>query len=132
MARRQPPLTIDDAAFNRALEKIAQGTRTEAGRKAIDRAGKSIMKASIKNTPVEHGDVRDSHSFESRIDGDVVVGTINVSDPGAFYVHYDLEAKHDDGRALFLTAAMRSRRGFFQKAMREELSDLIRKEGLAE
>lgn len=129
---KQLPLTIDQKAFDKALQKVSVEARTEAGRNAIDRAGKSIMKASMKQTPVLHGDVRDSHSFESTINGDVVIGTIHVDDPGAFFVHYDLEAKHDDGLALFLTKSMRARRGFMQKAIREELSKVIRDAGLAE
>ena len=127
-----PPLTIDERAFNKALEKVSVESRTQAGRKAIDRAGKSITKASVKKTPVLYGDVRDSHSFESKIDGDVVVGTINVADDAAFFVHYDLEAKHDDGQALFLTSSMKARRAFLQKALREEMSKVIRDAGLAE
>jgi hypothetical protein len=128
---KQPALTIDQKAFDKALQKVSVEARTQAGRKAIDRAGKSILKASQKKTPVLYGDVRDSHSFESKIDGEVVLGTISVTDAAAFFVHYDLEAKHDDGQALFLTQSMKARRGFMQKAIREELSKVIRDAGLA-
>ena len=132
MAKRQAPLTFDDKEFNRALEKVSQEMRTGAGRRAVERAGNSIMKASIKRTPVEFGDVRDSHSLRVETAGDVVIGTINVSDPAAFFAHYDYEASHDDGRSLFLTSSMKARKGFYQKTIREEFSDAIRAAGLGE
>jgi hypothetical protein len=127
---KQSPLRIDDRTLLRALKKIEQGAREEAGRKAVTRTTKSVMRNSMKRTPVDEGDVRASHSFEVRTEGDTAVGIITVSDEAAFFVHEDLEANHPrGGEAKFLRNAMRARRGFFRRAIRGEFSKLLRKAG---
>jgi HK97 gp10 family phage protein len=132
MAKTPPPLQIEDKAFLTTLQKIESEARTKAGRKALERVGKSVMKASMKNTPVEFGDMRDSHRLSITIDDEQVHADIDVKDEAAWYVHEQLEAQHDDGQAKFLQKAIKSRKGFFQKAIRTEFSALLRKRGLAE
>ena len=90
------------------------------------------MKASKKNTPIDFGDVRDSHKLTVKIDSDQVHADIDVTDAAAYYAHEQLEAKHDDGHAKFLQKAIKSRKGAFQKQIRIAYSKLIRKRGLAE
>jgi hypothetical protein len=126
---KEPPLRIDDKTFLRALKKIERDSRNEAGKKAVTRTTKSVMRNSQKRSPVDFGDLRDSHSFEIRIEGDEAVGIITVSDEAAFFVHEDLDASHDDGEAKFLRNAMRARTAFLRRAIRDELSKLLRREG---
>lgn len=128
---RRKPLEIEDTAFLKALKQIDTESRTDAGRKALNRAGKSVLKRSQKNTPVLEGDVRDSHTLNVHVEGELVHADIDVTDPAAWYVHEQLENRHDDGTAKFLQKAIKSRRGFFQKAIREEMSDLVRDKGIA-
>ena len=127
---KQPPLRIEDKAFLRALKRIEKDSRTEAGKKAVTRTTKSVMKNSQKRSPVDFGDLRDSHSFEVFVEGDEAIGLITVSDEAAFFVHEDLEANHPrGGEAKFLRNAMRTRRAFFRRAIRDEFSKLLRKAG---
>ena len=133
MAKTPSPLTIDDKAFLTALKQIESEARTDAGRKALQRAGKSVMKASKKNTPVDLGDLRDSHRLSIKVDDELVHADIDVEDEAAWYVHEQLEAQHPHGgQAKFLQKAIKSRKGFMQKTIRQEFSALIRKRGLAE
>jgi hypothetical protein len=129
---KQAPLEIDDRGFQAVLKQLEGHDRIDAAKDALNAAGKSVMKASMKNTPVLHGDVRDSHRLSIEVEGDLVHANIDVDDPAAWYVHEQLEKKHDDGKPKFLRDAIRSRRGFLQKKIREAFSALIRKKGLAE
>lgn len=126
------PLQIDDAEFRLLLQLLEGKDRIDAAKEALEAAGKSVMKASRKNTPVDEGDVRDSHRLSIEVEGDLVHANLDVEDPAAWYVHEQLENRHDDGRPKFLRDAIRSRRGFFQKKIREAFSAVIRKRGLAE
>jgi len=129
---KEPPLKIDDRAFIRALKKIEREAREEAGKKAVTRTTKSVMRNSIKRSPIEFGDLRASHSFDVRVEKEEAVGLITVSDEAAFFVHEDLDAHHEDGEAKFLRNAMRARRAFFRRAIRGEFSKLLRKAGFKE
>lgn len=127
---REPPLRIDDKAFLRALKRIEKDARDEAGKRAVTRTGKSVLRESQKRTPVDEGDVRASHSLDVRIEGERAVGILTVADEAAFFVHEDLEANHPrGGEAKFLRNAMRARKAFFRRAIRDEFSKLLRKEG---
>ena len=132
MAKREPPLTIDDKAFFRALEKIGDEGSTDAAKEALTKVGKSVMKASMKLTPVDFGDVRDSHKLSVKVDDAQVHAEIDVTDEAAWYAHEQLEARHDDGQAKFLQKAMKRRKGAFQKQIQIAFSKLIRKHGLEE
>ena len=88
-----------------------------------------MTKNSQKRSPVEFGDLRGSHSFDVRVERDEAVGTITVADEAAFFVHEDLDAHHDDGESKFLQNAMRARRAFFRRAIRDEFSKLLRRAG---
>jgi len=131
MVKRQTPLTIDDRGFLKILEEIGEEGRIQAGKEALRKVGKSAMKASMKRTPVDFGDVRDSHKLTIKVDDEQIHAEIDVTDDAAWYAHEQLEAKHDDGSAKFLQKAIRSRKGAFQKQVRLAFRDLIRKKGLA-
>ena len=127
---KEPPLKIDDKTFLRALKKIDKDARDVAGLKAITRTTKSVMRNSQKRTPVDEGDVRASHSLEVRTERDDAVGIITVADEASFFVHEDLDANHPrGGEAKFLRNAMRARRAFLRRAIRQEFSKLLRKAG---
>lgn len=129
---RPAPLQIDDKAFQTILKQLEGSERIDAAKDALEAAAKSVMKASMKNTPVDEGEVRDSHRLSIEVEGDLVHANIDVDDPAAWYAHEQLEKKHDDGKPKFLRDAIRSRKGFMQKKIREAFSALIRKKGLAE
>ena len=131
MASKEPPLTIDDKTFLRALKKIERESRHEAGRKAVTRTTKSVMRNSVKRSPIEFGDLRASHSFDVHVENEEAVGLITVSEEAAFFVHEDLEARHEIGEAKFLRNAMRARRAFFRRAIRDEFSKLLRRAGFS-
>ena len=131
LAKRQTPLTIDDKGFHKILKEIGEEGTIQAGKEALRKVGKSVMKASMKNTPVDLGDVRDSHKLSVKVDDAQVHAEIDVTDEAAYYAHEQLEAEHTGGgQAKFLQQAIKRRKGAFQKQIRLAFSDLIRKKGL--
>ena len=132
MVKRQSPLTIDDKGFHKILKEIGEEGRIDAAKTALNKVGKSVMKASMKNTPVDFGDVRDSHKLSIKVKNEKVHANIDVTDGAAWYAHEQLEAQHSGGSAKFLQKAIKRRKSAFQKQIRLAFSDLIRKKGLGE
>lgn len=130
MVKRQSPLTIDDKAFFKALKEIGEEGRIDAAKEALNKVGKSVMKASMKLTPVDLGDVRDSHKLSIKVKDEKVHANIDVTDPAAWYAHEQLEAEHAGGQSKFLQLAIKRRKSAFQKQIRLAYSKLIRKHGL--
>ncbi len=95
--------------LERNLQRIAARVPVEAGLALLEE-GRVEMRESQRRTPVEEGDLRDSHELsgpENR-NGAISV-TISAGGPKAPYgarVHEDLGAHHDDGQAKFLESTI--------------------------
>lgn len=95
--------------LKRNLERLARGVLPEGGR-ALASEAKPIEKVSRSRTPVESGDLRDTHRIsEPKISAGVASVAIGVGDasttPYALVVHENMEATHATGQAKFLQSA---------------------------
>lgn len=117
-------------AINRNLEKIAHNLPDEL-EKALFQEAQIEATESRKRTPVLTGALKGSHEVEKPVwKGRDVSVTIKVGGPAAFYaipVHYDLEAIHTTGQALFLESTiMESRPAMARRvAKRIDLNRLL-------
>ena len=100
-------LGVNELARN--LQRIAARVTGEAG-SALLAEGAVAMKESQRRTPVEEGDLRDSHELIGpKVSGGVISVIIRAGGPKAPHgaaVHEDLSARHDDGRAKFMESTV--------------------------
>lgn len=91
------------------LRGIEQEALVESA-KALYQEALVDMRQSMLDTPVEYGTLRASHTTEPpEIDGQNARVLIKVGGPAAPYapiVHFDLEAHHEVGKAMFLQDAV--------------------------
>ena len=104
-------LGVDQLVRN--LQRIAARVPEEGGAALLAEA-EIAMKESRSRTPVDEGDLRDSHEvIGPEVRGGVIAVIIRAGGPKAPHgavVHEDLGAHHDDGRAKFLESAVLEKR----------------------
>ena len=93
----------------RNLERLAKGILPEAGR-ALATEAKPIEKESRRRTPVDEGELRDSHRIsEPKIIGGVVAVVISAGNESTrdkdITVHENMEAAHAGGQAKFMQSS---------------------------
>lgn len=97
------------------LRNIAQYAKKRAAerQKALTKIGLKVLGDAIKLTPVDTSNLRNSGDMR------IVVGKVFVffTADYAFYVHEDMEAKHEVGEAKYLTKAVTKNRDFIVKEL---------------
>lgn len=102
------------AEMARKLNSIATGLNPVFGA-ALLPAGKLLEKRSRDNTPVDEGDLRDSHETVGPvIQGNTVSVKVQAGGqqaPHGIDVHEDVSAGHDDGESKFMEKAAKETKG---------------------
>jgi len=90
--------------FNRRTRRLEVRVKDSLARSALRETAEEILKESKSITPVDTGKLRSSLKVlgEGRSRGEVTI-TLGSEVDYAFFVHEDLQAKHDNGQSKFLT-----------------------------